>query len=107
MKDQYKHYQSFNSVTLVLKMHLFKFTSTRLFLKSIAYCCLYVSHWGSCLRDSLDSTDNAVTGNMAGDIASAGFATAIMLSPLAAITFGENLLASSAMSVCSSVVVRC
>lgn len=66
-----------------------------------------MSHWGSCFRDSLDSADNAVTGNMAGDIASAGFATAIMLSPLAAITFGENLLASSAMSVCSSVVVLC
>lgn len=65
------------------------------------------SHWGSCLRDSLVSAVNDVTGNMAGDIANAGFATAIILSPLAAITFGENLLTSSAMSVCSSVVDRC
>lgn len=69
--------------------------------------CLCVSHWGSCFRDSLVSADNEVTGNMAGDIASAGFATAIMLSPLAAITFGENLLESSAISVCSSVRVLC
>lgn len=44
---------------------------------------------------------------MAGDIANAGFATAIMLSPLAAITFGENLLTSSAMSVWSSMAVLC
>lgn len=67
--------------------------------------CVCVSHWGSCFLDSLVSADSEVTGNMAGDIANAGFATAIMLSPLAAITFGENLLASSAMSVCSSATV--
>lgn len=64
-----------------------------------------MSHWLSCLRDSLDSAVNDVTGRMAGDIARAGFATAMMLSPLAAITFGENLLASSEISVWSSIVL--
>lgn len=64
-----------------------------------------MSHWLSCLRDSLDSAVNDVTGRIAGDIANAGLATAIILSPLAAITFGENLLASSAMSVWSSIVL--
>lgn len=72
-----------------------------LFVNNTTFRTTIMSHWVSCLR----SADKELTGRIAGDMAKAGLATAMMLSPLAAITLGENLLASSAASVCSSNVL--
>lgn len=58
------------------------------------------NHGSVILECSLDSIAN---GKIAADIAKAGLATAIILSPLAAITctFGDNLFESSISVWCS------